>query len=399
MGFPQIGAPGAGCSGGGREGGTPSAGGYDPAMSGTTDQKQRRRTPANRFRLDYRAEAERLGAPPAPITDAHTHINGVRASRIYLDAARRYGVERVYSMTRLADVAPVREALGERVRFIAVPNFMDMQGGRAFREGFLEDIRSFHALGSRIVKFWAAPRGRDIGREVGEPDLMSLDNPWRVRCMELAAELGMMFMAHIADPDTWFATKYADASRYGTKRSQYEPFERALERFRTPWIAAHMGGWPEDLEFLDDLLSRHDHLHLDASATKWMVRELSKHPREAFIAFLRRWKGRILFGSDIVTTDQHLSDDASPRGMGHLASTGEEAFDLYASRYWALRTFWETGYDGESNIADPDLQMVNPEGYDEMSAPRLVGKAVPEDLLRSVYHDAAANLLDRWCAS
>jgi len=372
--------------------------GYDARMCGAREQTVREPTPANRLCLDYKAEAGRMGPPPAPIIDVHTHINGERASRIFGDVAERFGVGLVYSMTRLEDVAAVRESMGDRIRFIAVPRFSEHEGGRAFREGYLEDIREFHAYGARMVKFWAAPRSRDIGREIGEPDLLGLDNEWRIRAMELAEDLGMMFMAHIADPDTWFATKYSDASLYGTKPEQYEPFERALDRFRSPWIAAHMGGWPEDLEFLDGLLSRHDNLYLDTSATKWMVRELSRHPREAFLAFLRRWSGRILFGSDIVTTDQHLSDEAAPRGMGHLASTRDEAFELYAGRYWALRTFWETDYDGESNIADPDLKMVDPEKHDEMSAPRLVGRGVPDDLLRMVYHDAAADLLERWWA-
>ncbi|MFG0275276.1 MAG: amidohydrolase family protein [Phycisphaerales bacterium] len=365
-------------------------------MSGTQEQTARSPTAANRLCLDYRAEAERLGPPVVPIIDVHSHINGTKASVIFRDVAERFGVERIYSMTRLQEAPIVRDVLGEKIRFIAVPNFMDHQNGRAFCEGYLDDISAFHDLGARIVKFWVAPRSRDIGREIGDPTLLSLDHPWRIKAMELAEELGMMYMVHVADPDTWFATKYTDASFYGTKRSQYEALESALERFRSPWIAAHMGGWPEDLEFLSGLLSRHDHLYLDTSATKWMVRELSKHTREELLTFLRRWEGRILFGSDIVTTDQHLSEAAAPRGMGHLASTKSEAFELYAGRYWALRTFWETDYDGESNIADPDLAMLDPERHDAMSAPRLAGKALPPDLLRQIYHDNARALLDAW---
>jgi hypothetical protein len=82
--------------------------------------------------------------------------------------------------------------------------------------------------------------------------------------------------------------------------------------------------------------------------------------------------------------------------MGHLAASEDDAFDLYASRYWALRTLWETDYDGESNIADPDLALVDPESHDAMSAPRLRGHGVPEDLLRSLYADAADALMKSW---
>jgi len=352
--------------------------------------------PANRLGLDYRAEASRLGPPPAPILDAHTHINGQRASEIYREVCDLYGVERIWSMSALDQVKPVRKALGDRISFIAVPDFRSSDPHHAFTQGFLDHIRAFRDEGAEIVKFWTAPRARDIGRELGEPLLMDLENPWRQKALELAEDLGMFYMAHIADPDTWFATKYADAERYGTKREQYEPLERALERFRSPWILAHMGGWPEDLAFLSGLLERHDHVYLDASATKWMVRELSKHPSERMIAFLKRWSGRVLFGSDIVTTDEHLSGDAGPRGMGHLASTEDEAFELYASRYWALRTLWESAYEGESNIADPDLALVDPEKHDATSAPRLRGHRVPSDLLRTFYAGAADRLMGGW---
>lgn len=359
----------------------------------------RRPTPANRFGLEYRAEAERLGPPPVPMIDAHAHINGRRASQLYREVCDLYGIREVWTMSHLEQVPTVKAALGDRVRFIAVPNWMAKDRQHAFQQGYLDDIRAFRDHGARIVKFWVAPRSRDIARDFGEPGALMLDHPWRLKAMELASSLGMFFMAHIADPDTWFQTKYADASVYGTKREQYESLERVVEQFPSPWIVAHMGGWPEDLAFLSGLLERHDNIHLDASATKWMVRELSKHPADELVAFLTRWRGRILFGSDIVTTDQHFESEHEDRGMGHLASTEEEAFDLYASRYWALRTLWETRYDGESNIADPDLAMVQPDMHDEMSAPRLTGKGIPHELLREFYAGSAAALMNRWVSA
>ena len=350
--------------------------------------------PANRLGLDYAAQARSLGDPTAPIIDVHGHLNGTTAADIYRRVADLYGVSLTYSMTQLEDVEAVRAILGRRVRFIAVPNFKGEDRKHHHGPGFGERIKQFHELGVRIVKFWAAPRGIDFGREIGEPDLLRLDGSARVKTMELAADLGMMFMTHIADPDTWFAAKYADASVYGTKAQQYEPFEALLDRFDVPWIAAHMGGWPEDLEFLSGLLSRHDNLYLDTSAAKWMVRELSKHPRKRLVEFLRQWQGRIMFGSDIVTSDEHLNAGQTQNDVHTRADSAEEAFDLYASRYWVFRTLFETDYDGESPIADPDLSMVDPDRYDEMDAPQLVGKSVPHDLLRSLYHDAAHDLLD-----
>lgn len=358
-------------------------------MSGT-----KKATASNRLGLDYRAG---MGSPPVPIIDAHAHINGPKAAAIYAEARRLYGVERVFSQTQLAQAEAVRAVLGETIHFVAVPEYMSPDPKHAHTEGFLEGIGRWHELGARMVKFWCAPRGRDMGRELGDPMLLTLDHPWRRRQMDRAAELGMAFMMHVADPDTWFASKYADASVYGTKREQYEQLERAAADYPgIPWLLAHMGGSPEDLVFLDDLLTRHPQFVIDTSATKWMVRELSRQPREALLAFLRKFRGRVLFGSDIVTMDAHLSDDTGPRNMGTQASSEDEAFELYASRYWALRTMFESDYDGESPIADPDLAMVEPERFDAMSAPRLVGKGLPRDVLEDLYRGAAMGSVMGW---
>lgn len=360
-----------------------------------------RTTPANRFGVDYRAEAERFGTPPVPILDVHTHINGARAAEVYREVCELYGIRRTYSQSQISEAAGVKAVLGDMVRYIAIPSYMDDDKARAFREGFIENIHRWaDEFGARCVKFWNAPRFRDIAAEhIEDPsDLVELDSPARQEVAALAVSKGMMFMTHVADPDTWFSTMYADAKRYGTKRDQYEPLERMLNLFPVPWIAAHMGGWPEDLNFLTGLLERNDNLLLDTSATKWMVRELSKHPRDALLAFLEKFHGRILFGSDIVTSDTHMdvSDPDDKRFGTHLANSRQEAFDLYAGRYWALRTMWESSYEGESNIADPDLMMVEPGKYDEMSAPGLQGFGVPSDLLRMLYSGAAEATIEAW---
>jgi hypothetical protein len=359
--------------------------------------------PANRLNLDYRAEAARFASRPAGvpgIIDVHTHINGLDAAKIYKQAADAYGITQIYSMTKLEECEPIRDMLEGRIRYIAVPNYWSEEDRAAeMTTGFAKRIEQYRALGSRIVKFWVAPRSQDLAEEMGDRTLMRLNAPHNLDAMQAATDLGMMFMTHVADPDTWFRTKYSDASRYGTKAQQYEPLEEVLERFTQPWIAAHMGGWPEDLEFLTGLLERHDNLFLDSSATKWMVRELSKHSRDELIAFLRRFKGRILFGSDIVSADEHLAPpDPEQREIYHRANSRDEAFELYASRYWALRTMYETDYDGESPIADPDLAMIDEARYSELDAPPLRGKSLPDDVLRDLYHDAAHALLEPWHA-
>lgn len=365
-----------------------------------TQQSNQASSPANRLGLDYRAQASALGEPICPIVDAHAHINGERAAQVYRSVCDLYGIERVYSQTQLAQSTAVKAVMGDRVSFVAIPEYMHPDRKWAHTQGYLDNLDQWHGLGARMFKFWGAPRLRDYVETMDLPpeEIVGFDSEWKLRIAEKGKSLGMMLMVHCADPDTWFKTMYKDSSKYGTKASQYESLERLLTITGMPCLAAHMGGWPEDLGFLSGLLDRHPKLILDTSATKWMIRELSKHATSEFVAFLDRYSGRILFGSDIVTSDDHLrSAESENPGFGdQLANSEDEAFELYASRYWALRTMYETDYRGESNIADPDLMMVDPDGFDAMSAPALVGHGLDADRLRVLYRSAVAGTLDRW---
>ena len=70
-----------------------------------------------------------------------------------------------------------------------------------------------------------------------------------------------------------------------------------------------MGGDPEHLDHLAELLTRYPNLYLDTSATKWIVRELGKQ-QEAAREFFRRWADRICFG-----TDQVVLKDVRPGAL------------------------------------------------------------------------------------
>ncbi len=360
---------------------------------------------ANALGLDYEAEAPRLGQPALPtgatgIIDCHTHIHGEAAARLYDKARRLFGVNMTYSMTQLAQAKTVQDILGkDTIRFIAMPTFGAEDKNAAHRHAYLRTIEGFaEQVGCRMMKVWASPRLREIVPD-GATDLADIDSPWRREHCRLGQQLGMMYMVHVADPDTWFATRYNDGSIFGTKRHQYVGLERMLDLFPAPWVGAHMGGWPEDLSFLDGMLERHPNFYIDTSATKWIVRELSKHPRDEVVHFLFKWKGRILFGSDLVVMEDQLSPaktGVSP--MAELASSPEQAFELYCSRYYALRLMFETSYDGPSPIADPDLKMVEPSKYNDMSTPRLQGLSLPRELLEELYFGATDKLMNAWWA-
>ncbi len=324
--------------------------------------------PANRLGLDYREQATRLPWQRRGIVDCHTHLHSVEAAKMYFQAAACFGVTQAWTMAPLNLADDLLRAFPGQLELIAVPDYSKRDLPETFTTQWLKDIEGFAQRGCRVCKFWSAPRGRDLTQA------LRLDSPVRTQGMKLAQSLGMIFMVHVADPDTWFATKYKDAAKYGLKSEHYQALERRLEEFHdVPWIGAHMAGHPEDLDHLARLLERYPHLYLDCSATKWQVRELSKHPRK-FKTFAESFRGRILFGTDIVANPDNID------------------FNLYASRFWALRTLIETDYEGPSPIVDPDLNLVDPSVAPDATA-TLRGAWIDASALPAIYHENAAKLL------
>lgn len=314
-----------------------------------------------------------------PIIDIHSHVmitrpgdppsgpptgKGPGASlaqaETMLSVAAEFGITQTYTMCLADDIPALRERFGPALAYngpISKKNLADADE-EAYRllDRYLE-------LGARIIKFWAAPRGRERG--------LTVDAPWRIECARRAQAAGIrVMMVHVADPDAWFRTVYSDTTKYGVKVDHYLGLERLLGMFpELNWIGAHMGGDPEHPEHLQALFEKYPNFYVDTSATKWQVREVSAR-RDAIRDLVCRFPDRFLFGSDLVT--RH----GLPR-------------EHYVSRYWCQRTLWESDWEGRSPIADPDYP-AEPGGP---ATPHLRGLALPADVLDALYHGNAERLL------
>jgi predicted TIM-barrel fold metal-dependent hydrolase len=313
-----------------------------------------------------------------PIIDFHAHVlqtrpgdppNGpplgsgpgasLAQAATMLEVAAEFGIERTIAMSPVDDIEPLRQRFGSRLGF----NGMINKKPEDPEDSAYRLLDRYLAAGIEVLKFWAAPRGRDRG--------LIVDAPWRIEVTRRAQAAGIrLVMVHVGDPDNWFRTMYADVAKFGTKPDQYIGLERMLQLFPDMlWIGAHMGGDPEHPDHLEMLLDRYPNFFLDTSATKWQVREVSAHA-EATRSLVCRRPDRFLFGSDLVT--RH-----------HLVR------EHYVSRYWCQRTLWESSWEGQSPIADPDYQ---PE-TGQPGTPRLRGLALPENVLEQVYRLNALRLL------
>lgn len=319
----------------------------------------------NRLGLDYR---HRFPAPPVqgPVIDCHTHLTAARHAKGWFEAADHYGIDHTISMTPLEEaLAILRGPFASRVTFIATPLW---QPGAYDHDAFWRRVQGYHNLGSRIVKFHLAPQTMPrtgLGLVIGTPEYERTR-----RHVHRAAECGMIVMTHVGDPQHWYdshARYGGDAEFFGTREQHYDGWRRLLEETRGhPWWGAHLGGNPENLERLSMLLSDFPDLTLDLSATKWMVREVSRQ-REAARQFVLGWQDRLMWGSDQVSYD------------------GRD-FDFLASRWWAHRNLWESDYDAESPIADPDVTG---------GPPLLRGLGLQPAVLQKLYRDNVLRLLGR----
>jgi predicted TIM-barrel fold metal-dependent hydrolase len=284
----------------------------------------------------------------------------VEQAATMLDVAAEFGILQTVTMCPPEDIPALRERFGDRLVFngMLMNRTVEESDDSAYRT-----LDRFLELGVRMVKLWSAPRGRERG--------LFIDAPWRIEALKRARSAGIrLVMVHVADPDVWFRNVYADASKFGTKADQYVGLERMMELFPDLiWIGAHMSGDPEHPDHLEALLEKYPFFHIDTSATKWQVREVS--PRAAAHRdLIVRYPDRFLFGSDLVT--RHFLER-----------------EHYVSRYWCQRTLWESAWTGTSPIADADYTAA-PGGA---TTPRLQGLALPDDVLAMVYHRNAERLL------
>jgi hypothetical protein len=323
------------------------------------------------------ADRRHLCYAGTPLIDIHAHVTmthpsdppgfpggsgragSIAQAETMLEVAREFGIGRTITMCPPQDIPPLRERFGALLGFNGpIHKREDEPDDVAYRllDEFLEQ-------GIEVIKFWGPPRACEDG--------LYVDAPWRRHVVERARAAGVrIFMVHVSDPDAWFETAYADVIRYGKKKEHYYGLHLLLNMFPdVTWIGAHMAGDPEDPEHLEELLERYPHLYLDTSATKWQVREVSRH-RDAIRALVCRYPSRVLFGVDLATRPYLTREH-------------------YVSRYWCQRTLWESAWEGPSPVADGDYHP----RPDEPPLPPLRGLGLPPDVLRQIYHDNACRLL------
>jgi predicted TIM-barrel fold metal-dependent hydrolase len=197
----------------------------------------------------------------------------------------------------------------------------------------LDDAVTRGARGLKVLK--------DLGLGVRDKSgkLITVDDPRLDPVWEECGRLGIPVSIHTSDPEAFFSSdrQYQRALR-GTDRPSGLEFlwfglpqvllaarDRVFAKHpRTTFVALHVANWPENLDYVSDLLDKNPNVTVEFGARQ---AELGRQPRRAREFFLK-YQDRICFGTDSEVTE------AMYRNYFRRLETNDEYFD-----YW--------GYPGQ----------------------------------------------------
>ena len=187
-------------------------------------------------------------------------------------------------------------------------------------------------------------RGLKITKEFGllvrykSGKLLAIDDPKLDPIWEECGRLGIPVAIHVTDPEAFFHPLDNTNERYeelidnpdwlfyGPKFPSKEAILEARNRMfarhpNTTFISLHVGNWPENLDYVSDVLNRLPNAVVEFGARE---AELGRQPRRARKFFLQ-YQDRILFGTDMAPSGELY------RNYFRWLETGDEYFDYYAA--------------------------------------------------------------------
>ena len=298
-----------------------------------------------------------------PIFDAHTHVIDIDALKLLVQVEDEFGIDKAMTIVHGDSIREYEEAFPGR--FIYARYF---SGWTLFTEGpkqAIEDVRTLRERGYGMAKMHFAPFWSDRLADIKHvPPIDSHDFDV---LFDVLMDEDIPVLVHIADPDTYFATRYTDTKMYGTKEDHISEFENRLHRSKDlRFQAAHFAAQPEPhrLQNLARMFDNYPNLNVDLSSARWMCREFGRSPEQAR-AFLIKYVDRILFATDCV------------------ASSIDRSY--YEGRHSSLRLLLESDIEKEP-LPFVDKDTVNSGGT------FIYGLNLPENILEKLYWKNAEKL-------
>lgn len=269
-----------------------------------------------------RQETEQL-VPCFPVIDAHNHLGadfgGGWDTRPVQELLDRLDEAQVLAYVDLdggwddkilnARLEKFKAAAPDRFICFGSPEWKHWPSkGKTFGEWSARQFRAQVQRGAQGLKIW-----KDFGLHVRDENgrLVSVDDERLIPLWDVAGELGVPVLVHVADPVAFFEPLDAmnerfeelqahpewhfPPDRFPSFQSIISAFARLVRRHpRTTFIGAHVACYAEDLGWVDRLLSECPNLMIDFSQR---LAELGRQPYASRRLF-EKHQDRILFGTD-----------------------------------------------------------------------------------------------------
>ena len=300
--------------------------------------------------------------------DVHIHGWSNRFFEEFLEYGKQFGIEQALIMGSSKLLKLKKQNFDTNIIYCY---FLSSQAFAKFQIDKLKhQIEEARKLDYKILKIFFGPRFITFTKRT---------TPYKINDEKLDPIYSLMedynfkVLIHVADPDIWYANKYTNTSKYGTKQDRIADFKDLLERYKKiKFISAHFGSLPEDLDTLGNLFDSYPNLNIDTSSARWVIRELGKDaPRTKL--FFEKYQDRILFGSDLANMQFKVS----------FFFRKKEREYFWASRYGSLRLFFETSKSLPLLFRDKDA----PIGENTL----IHGLNLPESMLKKIYCSNAEN--------
>jgi predicted TIM-barrel fold metal-dependent hydrolase len=329
-----------------------------------------------------------------PVVDFHTHITGAAggdnpsAIRIRLDPQQCLAVmDRKNIRTMVSLTGGYGDGLREAVAKLSAAHpgrfvvFTEPAWSRVSEPGYpqfqADQIADAHKSGAKGLKVLKS-LGLSL-REKGSGRLVRVDDQRFDPMWEAVGSLKMPVAIHTSDPEAFFLPidrfnerweelhAHPSWSFHGkdfpSNRELQEARRNVMRRHpRTQFVCLHVAN-SEDLQYVSECLDRHPNMHVDIAAR---IGELGRQPRMSR-RFFEKYQDRIVFGTDA------SAGTATPQ-----QTFGDALYEIY---YRFLET--------EDEYFDYAPAPVPPQGRW-----RIYGLGLPEPILRKVYWENAARLIN-----
>lgn len=264
-----------------------------------------------------------VNKPRFPVIDAHNHLGepfgggwDKRPLSELLDLLDEAGVTHYVDLDGgwgedilYAHLRYFKEGAPERFRIFGGIDWSQWNRlGDGFPDWAAGRLRAQKEAGAEGVKVWK-PFGLQVQDHTGQ--LVKVDDPRLGPIWQMAGELGLPVLIHVADPVAFFDPVNETNERWeelgqhpdwAFTSPPFPPFMEIMEGLKklvarhpgTLFIGAHVGCYAENLAWVGQMLDDCPNYYIDISAR---LGELGRQPYTARKFFIQ-YQDRILFGSD-----------------------------------------------------------------------------------------------------